>query len=158
MSHMSSKKILWTSSNNFLLYIYWKMQWCPINWSSPISLSRNDVVGDYFLVDYHHTLFKSRVSQNDPRIFDMHKVCTLLHTYIGLVLGQNINGNVEVRHKHYNVFVLIIIWWDPMKHIYIKVINTLRNSISILKMVHYVDPFFLHKWMIFIWIYFLNST
>ena len=47
---------------------------------------------------------------------DSHKVFAILNTYPVLMLGHIVNGHVKVSHGNHNVFVMMIIVLEPMKH------------------------------------------
>ena len=55
-------------------------------------------------ISFNYTLSEAKVSQIDLCIHHMYKLCILLHTFLGLVFCQNVNGDVKVIHVHHSYY------------------------------------------------------
>ena len=56
------------------------------------------------LVSYHNAMLGSNSNPNYQYMCYMHKGCALFNTSLGLILGINLTGSVELSHIHHRIF------------------------------------------------------
>ena len=133
---MSFNKRLRILLNYFSQISLFPIFWCSIYWSYSIPLSRRNIAEVDNLLAYHNTLLIYKVGPTDKFMYHIHKDFSLYHHSLGLVVGYNLNGSVEVIHVHRKDFLGLVIWFDLIKHVCRKthghIVKLKKNSEDIL--------------------------